>query len=397
MIKLKILGTIGVGEIVAMGILPFIPISECWKNRYVRKFVFLLLLWLLAIVLSDAYNNSELVNFLKGFFNVVIILVLLPVVYWALYDKPERLIYFLIGAGISKIISYYFIELHHFDTVFNAQMWKVYAYLPITIGVSGFLYYKGRKWIAIFLMEGFALWTLFNLSRHVFLITTIAICLLLIINNGKVQKTYDYIRIPTSKVVKMLLVAAIGFVGVKYGYETLATNGALGERAYVKYMSQKNSKMGLASGRGDFVQAVFAISKEPIWGYGSYAKNTDHFFREFNKAADLGVRNTGKVEPSHMPTHSYILGAWVSAGILAVPFWIYALYLSISFLFRYSCFDARMALVNLEFGCLMIWNILFSPFQNRLDFLFFMIIACVVIQRANSTLKRQYKSNLILR
>lgn len=384
MIKLRILGTIGVGEILALSVLPFIPIKACWKNECVRRYVLLGVLWLVAIFFSDLYNSTETVRFAKGFFNVVILLLLVPFGYWMLKDNPQRILVFWIGYGISRLFSYYFLEYDEFKNEIDAESWIVYAYLPLAFGVFGFMYYRGKKLLSLILMEGFAIWTLFNFSRHVFLVVTIGICMLLVLSKGT-ERQKVFRKTSPGKITALLVVAAIGFYGVSWGYETLASNHMLGERAYNKYMMQKNSAGGLASGRVDFLQAIYAVERKPLMGYGSYPDTDKSLYAEFYRKTDF-ENITGKI-PDHMPTHSHILGAWIMAGLLSVPFWVYVIYLVLTYLFRYSIFDKRLALFSVTMSVYMTWNFVFSPFGARLDIDMFIVFVMIEIGRARHCLK----------
>lgn len=384
MIKLRILGTIGVGEIMALTFLPFIPIKACWKNESVRRYVMLGVLWLVAIVFSDLYNSTETVRFAKGFFNVVILLLLVPFGYWMLKDNPQRILVFWAGYGISRLFSYYFLEYDEFKNEIDAESWIVYAYLPLAFGICGFVYYKGKRLLSLFLMEGFAVWTLFNFSRHVFLVITIGICMLLVLYKGTGHLN-GFRKTSTKKILALLLVAAIGFYGVSWGYETLASSHMLGERAYNKYMMQKNSAGGLASGRVDFLQAIYAVGEKPLLGYGSYPDTDKEFYKNFYKSTEF-ENITGKI-PDHMPTHSHILGAWIMSGLLSVPFWVYTIYIVLTYLFRYSLYDRRLALFSVTMSVYVIWNFMFSPFQARLDVDMFIVFVMIEMGKARHYLK----------
>ena len=70
-----------------------------------------------------------------------------------------------------------------------------------------------------------------------------------------------------------------------------------------------------------------------------------------------------------IPTHSYILGAWVEAGILGVPIWIYLMWLIVRAL--YAILKQHLfpnVLVTLA-GFSLLWDIPFSPFGTSSRFL----------------------------
>ena len=79
-----------------------------------------------------------------------------------------------------------------------------------------------------------------------------------------------------------------------------------------------------------------------------------------------------------LPGHSYLMGGWVYAGILGLIFWFYILRLIFKFLYVGLVYDLKLMGINMFLICMMLWNILFSPFSDRLNFLFF--IMSLIIQ-----------------
>ena len=164
------------------------------------------------------------------------------------------------------------------------EVWRVYAWYYPFIVLSGILYYKGKTILSCIVIEGFAIWSLFNLSRNIFLTVTVSVCL--------------------------IFVLAIALLGISTTYEYLASNKILGERAYTKYYMQKHSKLGMASGRGDFIQSLYLVSQKPIMGYGSYAKDNNQLLEDYYKSNGM-IYNSSKLHDKMLPGHSYLMGSWV--------------------------------------------------------------------------------------
>ena len=182
----------------------------------------------------------------------------------------------------------------------------------------------------------------------------------------------------------------LGFVAIVNIYETMAANGTLGERVYEKYIAQKYSKDGLASGRGDAFQSLYAISLNPLFGYGSYAKDKDGIIREYNIKRNIIVSN--KEDEGMLPGHSYILGAWVYAGIFGFIFFAFVLK------FILMCISKGVLLYNQQLTgiCMytlvsMVWNILFSPFADRINFLYFIIFLMILERNFRLAIKLNVK------
>lgn len=384
LVKVRVLGTLSVSELMCFGLYFLVanPFRGL-KNKRVAQFFFASLLWLLGVFISDRYNDTNTVDSLKGFFNVFLVLSLIPIVFWALYDKPHRMIYYWAGNSLSSLFHYYFQKTEILSDEFAAEVWGVYAYYPIFIFIAGWFYFMGKKKLAYCIAELFAIWSLFHASRNIFLSITLSVSLMIFIDTIAKVNQKDLIASYKRSWPKIIFVIIVAFLVVKIGYEELASRKILGEYAYTKYMTQKRSQIGLASGRGDFLKSLYAIKSNPIWGYGSYAKYSKEAFQGF----DLIKEKKGS-NPIMMPRHSYILGAWVFSGILSLFFWLYSLKTIFVFLKIGLIYERRLIGINLLLTFSMLWNIFFSPFSNRLDLLFYMILLMILIENNDKNVIR---------
>lgn len=383
MIKLRLLGTFGASELLVFVSYIYINPLFALRNKQVRQFITFAFIWLIGVIISDLVNQTGVIDSLKGAFNVIFLILLIPFCYWALYDKPERMLWFWAGVAISSIIGFKFQRVENMNDL-SADIWQVYAVKWLFLFLGGWLYYKGRKKLAYTVIITFALWTLWHLSRNIFLTFTLATTILIYIGDvDESNKVYKYLRYRRN-ILKLFLIIAIALFGIKFTYETLATNGTLGERAKEKYELQSNSEMGLASGRADFLAALYAISKKPVFGYGSYAKDKNHIIGEFNSLMglpDSPIRKGG----NFVPGHSYMLGAWVYAGFLGFIFWVFILKKIFLFM-RDHLFDiTRLLCLILLLTISFLWDIFFSPFSDRLNFAMY-ILTIIIISSNNRQL-----------
>ena len=387
MIKMRFLGTFAVSEILIFASYFFISKPFAFrKDKNIVRLMVLSFVWLLGVVVADLYNNTDTEDFLKGFFNVVFIIALIPFVYWAVYDKPQRMMMYWLGVGISCVLGFYFQRMSEL-TEYDASVWLVYAYYPLFIAIAGWLYYKGRRILGCIVIEAFSVWSLWNMSRNIFLCMTFAVALILLI--GEVNKTNVAAKYRAFR--KRMPITLLSFVivglGIFTSYEYLAKNKYLGEYAYRKYIIQKNSEQGLASGRADFFESVALVYKNPIMGYGSYAKDQKKIINPY--ATDEGA--TIKVgERMMLHGHSYLMGAWVYSGILGFIFWAVMIIYTLRFLYRGVFFEPSLIGINVMLAFLMLWNMLFSPFADRLNFLFFIIIVILQTYRVQAYAGKKY-------
>lgn len=370
MIKVRFLGTFAVSELlVLMGYL-YVPLTFVRRNHFVQRLMLMGGLWLIGVICADLYNQTPMVNAIKGSFNVILLISLIPVIYWAVYDKPHRILYFLAGNAISCLINFYFLQ--SFESFFEYDVWRVYAIYPLFIFLGGFLYYVGREKWALFVTEGFALWTLFHSSRNVFLTLTISNIVLLYIGKIKEQDIIEELSQYRKQALRLIFIFAIGAYVADVTYEYGAKSGLFGEDVYNKYIMQSSSDIGIASGRMDFVMSSVLVSRNPIIGYGSYAKDENEF--RVNYIWEHGGI-PGKAKKSDLlPGHSFLMGAWVYSGILGGLFFMYVLYqIFIAIRRGHILYEPRLTGTYMYMTMLYVWNIFFSPFQDRLNFLFFLI------------------------
>lgn len=386
MIKFRVLGTFGISELLVFASYCYINPMFATREKQVRRLIAFAFIWLVGVLLSDFVNNSSSVDSLKGAFNVIFLIMLIPFGYWALYDKPVRMLWFWAGVAISSILGFKYQRMETMDAI-GVDTWQVYAAKWLFLFLGGWLYYKGRIKLAYIIIIVFATWTLFHQSRNIFLLFLLPTSILIYLGKINNFNRLDKYRRFRKETLKLLLLLGVVFIGITYTYETLAAQGELGEYAQRKYKKQKSSELGLASGRADFFASLYAISKKPIFGYGSYAIDKNQVYDDFNRMVGLPLPSEQK-DSIRVPAHSYMLGAWVNAGILGFLFWIFTLK-KIFYFLRYYLFDEpKLIYMILLLTFSFLWDIFFSPFSDRLLFIFY-ILAIIIISNKNKQLSTQ--------
>ncbi len=77
-----------------------------------------------------------------------------------------------------------------------------------------------------------------------------------------------------------------------------------------------------------------------------------------------------------IPSHSFIFGAWVEAGILGAVFWAYVLWLTGRNLVYLSQMQEVLTPLIAYLSFIMLWDVVFSPFgfSQRLHVPFYIIV-----------------------
>ena len=366
-VKIRLVGVISVSELLLLSMYVFYPSIRFVENKYVKRLFIFAALWCLGSFISNIYNDSTQVNLIKGVIFILLFIAIIPPIFNLFSDKPARLLIFLIGSGVSYYFSPYFNPDEEIAERLMSDVYQYYRYLAFINALGFFLYYKGYHKIGVFLCFGFAFYGLFNMARNPFLISSLAVLLLLVCRtiNGSYE---DIILQYRSKIPKIFLTIFITLVSVSFIYETLVLNGTLGDEAKKKYIVQSARGGVLEGGRGETFMGIELIRRNPIIGYGSYAKDkTGSFFSEYYR--EHGFKNgVVRIKDRLLPSHSHIVGAWMQDGILGGLFWLYVLWMCWK-IFISGCFmfERRLLCLLMFQFCSLLWNIMFSPFGDRVS------------------------------
>jgi hypothetical protein len=174
----------------------------------------------------------------------------------------------------------------------------------------------------------------------------------------------DRRRLSRAQLATLAVGSLVGGLLLQSAYINLAGSGRLGTNEQLKLSLQTGDYGLLVGARKDAVFLVAAIVESPIVGSGPTAP------------ASIGVKTAAAnwltrhgyglenydyltlVLPDMLYLHSELLGAWVTAGILAVPFWVLALVLLWRATLRAVAARRRAESFLLVIG---VWHVFFSP------------------------------------
>lgn len=372
--QFRYIGTFYCVELIAFFSYFFISWRIYKKSPMTRKFMNMSYLWLLGSIIANIWNGIETEPALKGIFNIVFFIAQIPFAYWALQDKISRWLYFYTGYAISTVLNFYFIRIHLVEEG-DIDIWMFYAWTQLVVAISALFYYKGFHRISYLVAIGLGVYGLFNGSRNMFLTLSLASVILYFIDRIKGKDLLIRIKRFQSKALSLIITLVIGAFAIATSYERLASDGSLGEAAYEKYMIQKYTQMGIASGRGDFVLALEFMVRNPIIGYGSFAEDETGLRAKLSEKYDLASYDgKNSIKKDVVPCHSVLLGQWNWHGVLAGGFWLYYLFF-IYKSFRNGIFllDQSMMGLGVFVSVMLLWDIYFSPMGARTPFVFYFI------------------------
>lgn len=314
------------------------------------------LLLLLGLVVSDIYNQSFYLDFLRGWASVIFGLISI----WFLtaqFVKSYGAIY-----SYLMVLAFFTFFINNHDHILvqniaeNSNYFKI-RYAPIffpVIALCSILIWERRKILsAVFLfMCGVTFITLDARSAGLVLVVSSALSFA-----QAIKLNINF---------KRMLIAGIGSLAVLYsGYiyyvDLVIERGAFGSNAKQLNLSENPYNLFdlILIARSENLVSIEAIKDKPILGFGSWAKDTSGKYERI--MASLKQKEDYKIPLGVIPKHSILLGAWVWGGLIAMlgVLWIAYTMLRL-FLMNFMRNDSLSPMINMYYVA-SVWALFFSP------------------------------------
>jgi hypothetical protein len=367
-ILIHLIGDFFVTEIVLIICFPILLMfrgKRLFERRFLRIFV-LLGVWLAGQILSDAYRRMALSNRLRGTANIVFFAV--EIASFAMLMHSERRKYiFLSSYGVGLIVM---ARLRPVKAAIENDSWKWGYAIPTAILVilASCFFYARRRYVPVFLMfVGIAGINLLDNYRSLFLEIMITAVLAIPIIPERIGR---FRILPRKRglvhiVVVIWITLAAGWSAsrlVRYATST----GLLGEAAQQKNENEERAGNLIRGGRPEFFVGLQAALDSPILGHGSWASDMKYadLMAETMHASGAGAEEMVREHQGVIPTHSHIVAAWVFAGILGTPFWIYLFWLVVRAIIVVAVDRPSLAPIYAFLLVSYSWAIFFSPFGS---------------------------------
>lgn len=406
-------GYTSISELVLVMMMPIMLVKNFrfFVNDQCATIVWLLILWMVGVVVSDIYNHNSFPFFVRGFIPPLGMLSALIVIYPLLRKHPEGLRWILMGVALSNIISIFAFQSGAVQGSSEVLSGSVSA-SDAVIGYKLFWVGKLNEWlslpikgwymsmphglnvaIAIFL----SIFGLASGGRSAFMYGFVTVLFLFLGGKSRTHMTWLKKCWPIVLVAFLLLFPVIKFV-----YKEAATRGLMGDEEQDKYELQAKGHSALETliaGRGEFFIALSAIKDKPLIGHGSHALDTkgyiiDHVSK-YGMSKDL--ENAIRLEQIRgirtIPAHSHIAEYWMWAGIAGLLPWLFILGLFARTLFTrmhvYPPYYGYLAIVLPS----MFWHIFFSPLGSRIGMA--LTIAVCLVVRSMRYDQRRYAGTIV--
>lgn len=373
----RVVGRLFLPELALLALLPWLLTHEA-LSRVPRWLVVLGVAWLVGQVTTDAVQGSAFGDYARGWSKIAFTIANAVALCLLLNGHPRRQLLFGLGLAVGVILQYYFnpgiyalgdpwkfgvgwaITMVAVLLVSQGPLFRVPLVAPLVLAIMAFvnLGYGFRSLAGVCFLSGAYL--LFQL----------------VVRTGPSWH-------PRVSFRRLVLVSAFGVAAsamFMQVYSSAVQGGLLGLDAQRKYEQQAGGAWGLiVGGRSEALVSTQAILDSPVIGHGSWAKDSRYTELLAERLARYGYRFApGRVqqEPDLIPTHSYLLGAWVEAGVLGGLFWAVVLLLAVAVLANLHAVRVPLSPLIAFAAFAFTWDIAFSPYGAlaRLTAPFYLVV-----------------------
>jgi len=361
------IGDLPVGEVLLLCAMPLLiafGVKRAFREN-LRTVYVLMALWLLGLIVADVYNDTSIVDRMRGMALIVFFGLDLVALCILLGRNERRKLWFFVGVTIGALAS---VKLQPSEAS-DAYPWKFgYAWgtMQAVILICCF-FYSRRRYVegAICIVALIVVNLLFNFRSPVLylLITLVLVFPVIPERIGRLQILPGGM---TARVVTLaiLSIGAAGFASTLVDFVTHA--GYIDAESQAKNESQSQSGNLLLGGRPEFVIGLRAALDSPIIGHGSWAHDMKYFEMLNDMEIEEGVipeQGDPDAEADGLiPGHSHIVTAWVWAGILGLIFWIYLIWMIFKGVVQVTILKPALAPLYMWMMLGTVWDIFFSPF-----------------------------------
>jgi hypothetical protein len=325
-------------------------------------------LWAIAQLVSDIHNETQMLDAAKGVFAPIVFIG--TIVGLARYFKTHFSYFpsFLLGVTLGGLISLLLFPTDYFN--FNPWKWGLSSFFLSLIAIlfSFFVNRKSKTLLFVVLIILMAVSFSFN-SRSMAIFPLIAALAYVSCYNKKESRTRRWLS-GRWAATKALLVVLPALMLINVGATALFSSdeflSKLPGDAASTYKVQATGDFGILIGaRSEILISGQALLDKPMLGHGSWAKDRDGYLDKYavlRHQLGYNTRDDNQYESFSsdlIPVHSYLMGAFVWAGIFGGLFWL----VTLSRVYRAFIATLSYLPYYFYFGMIgFVWDVFFSPF-----------------------------------
>lgn len=366
--KLYLVGELYVGEAIAIAYMLF-SVTRLRLSSMEKTIAGFALLWATAQLVSDLLNKTVIFDAVKGIFAPLVFAITFIFLMNFAKDKFERIPSLLTGILIGGLIQLLLFPTEYF--IFNFWKWGVGGVVLGLFVVYFSFYLRGKNnWFLFGALIIFSGITLYFDSRGLAIFPVLAAIAYRQYYGRKVS-TLSSLFAGRWTGFKLLLIALPGLFVINsaasalFSSEAFLSNFSIASAA--KYRTQATGTYGiLLGGRSEVLVSAQAFLDKPLFGHGSWAQDKGGYIDKYSVLIDkfgYSLLEEGSQEDDDVsrliPSHSFLMGALVWAGVIGGLFWLIVLNSTL------QIFVGNLNLFPLYYYVGMIgfvWNVFFSPF-----------------------------------
>lgn len=321
-VYLNLVGRLMLSEMIAFLSFPIFTIPALLKEfKGLRVVVKGLLFMLLIQVLSDYVNNSSSIDYLRGWSVIIFSIISTIFLVKHFYNNSNAIVPYFFALFITRLL---FLEqdLDLTTVIDNSNLFKsrFVSFLNIGIMLIGYYLYRYNKFrLVVITFFMYAILCFVLNARSNGLIFSISSALLFVKStNMKFSKGNIFIL--------SIFISGIFYLGYIYYVNKVLNNDIRSSMSMqVDQMSNPYNPFELLYyGRNDAVIAIYAITDNPLLGFGSWAKDKNG---KYSIMQSQLLESVTINERKYIPNHSLLLGTWLFSGIFG--------FLGICYVLRY--------------------------------------------------------------
>jgi hypothetical protein len=376
-VDITIVSTVYGTEFALLALFPFTLVARRELDRRILLLLVLGAAWLWSQFLADLIRVSSFEDYSRGWARIGFTLANLVVLWLLLGGHLKRQLLFAAGLAAALVVRFVFEP----GQLAEGDPWKFGLAVPVTLGLAIVASTKSaqRAWFlqpAVLASASFVNMILgFRSLAGVCFLAAVLLTL-------RSRRAGGFRLTP----VALAVIAVASAVAFFVGYQRAARDGLLGPAAAVKFENQTRGSGGIfLAGRPETYASILAIRDSPLIGHGSWPSDPKYRLAMAGELRSRGYVVYEPFETDLIPTHSYVLGAWVEAGILGAVFWCVVLALCASALLAIHRSDTRFAPLGSFLGFWLIWDVLLSPFgaDRRVIVPFAVVVLVSALRDAN--------------
>lgn len=342
----------------------------------------LLALWLFSQMLTDLVRGSSPQDYLRGWARIVFFALQLAALWLWLPRRRAYIVAFALGLGLAALFGV--------PEQFAGNAWKfgfdrALAFIALGGLVWGAMALPQLRYLVPPVLLALALLLLLQAARSafgiLFLSAIITGTILLFAAAPGLRR-----RLSGWSYAVLLLGGATVAAGTTAIYTTAVEAGYLGRDALVKYRDQSSGEVPLIlGGRTEALVSLRAIADSPLVGHGSWARDPRYVGLHHAIRVRLGLPafDAEQGKRDLIPSHSYLMGSWVEAGIGGALVWLWVLVLALLAIYRLLKRDEVLAPLVAYCAVALLWSVLFSPFgSTERFFVAFQLVVVAQVMRA---------------